>query len=122
MVTYRPLFCNISPSISKTVSSILSFGKHGSSAGSKTDDSKDGDPERRLQYNWPAAQGLHTPMTYQEMHAKVTKPGIHVVETAGVHITKGRPGKSASMTTCEAVTPDMSWSSKPNKNQAKSRV
>ncbi|KAL8903239.1 MAG: hypothetical protein Q9207_004050 [Kuettlingeria erythrocarpa] len=92
-VTYRPLFRKTSPSIPKKLSSILSFGRRGGSLGTHDD----AESQRRLQYEWPAADGLAAPMTYQEMHAKVTKHGAHVVET--------RQDPFGTRTTYEAATP-----------------
>ncbi|KAL8932425.1 MAG: hypothetical protein Q9216_006842 [Gyalolechia sp. 2 TL-2023] len=103
LVTYKPLFSNISFSFPTRFSSLFSF-KRGSSGASSED--HDDDHERRLQYQWSAAQGLCTPMTYQDMHAKVTKHGVHIIEA--------RHDRPASTTVCNAKSPDMSWSSKTN--------
>lgn len=57
VVTYKPLFCNINPSISKRLSSILSFGKRSRSTSSGSDDTDRG---RRLQYQWPYLRVAYT--------------------------------------------------------------
>ncbi|KAL9000056.1 MAG: hypothetical protein Q9188_005760 [Gyalolechia gomerana] len=101
LVTYRPLFTNISFSFPSKFSSLFSF-KRGSSRASS--DEENDNYERRLQYQWSAAHGLRTSMTYQDMHAKVTKHGVHIVET--------EHGRLGSTTTCNAGSLDMSWPSK----------
>ncbi|KAL8828159.1 MAG: hypothetical protein Q9170_006724 [Blastenia crenularia] len=103
LVTYRPLFKNVDFSILTKFSSLFSLSRHDSIASSNDDDD---DPEKRLQYRWPAARGIHNSLTYQDMFAKVTKHGVHVVET--------KPAGFGSNTPCKAERLDKSRSAAPS--------
>lgn len=103
LVTYRPLFANISFSLPSRLTSFLNF-KRGSSSGSDVED--DNTYERRLQYQSPTAHGLHTPTTYQDVHAKVTKNGVHIIEVGH--------GRLGSMATYKAGNPEILRTAKAN--------
>ncbi|KAL8729340.1 MAG: hypothetical protein Q9166_004837 [cf. Caloplaca sp. 2 TL-2023] len=101
-----PLFTNINTTFTKRLSGLLTRSKPGFSKDSGGDSD---DPERNLQYEWPAARGLQNPITYQDMHAKVAKNGLHVLNVKGDSL--------GSSTTCTATPPDKSWSQKSEKKK-----
>ncbi|KAL8749554.1 MAG: hypothetical protein Q9184_006764 [Pyrenodesmia sp. 2 TL-2023] len=102
-----PLFNSVNLSVLKKISSIVRFGKKTSLGGSEAGNE---DLERRTQYHWPAAHGLRTPMSYQAMHAKVTKHGNHVVAI--------RHHPPATCTVCKSIKPDRSQFPKPKQDTA----
>ena len=92
LVTYRPLFTNVNLFIPTRLSSLFSLSTHGSS--SQSNHRADGDHERRLQYKRPATPEFSSSMTDPDMYAKVSKHGVHVIET--------RQALFGNETTCEA--------------------
>lgn len=78
-VTYRPLFTNFGPSPLRRLSSRLGRNKDEDSGHRER---RSDEPEHDLQYQWPPARGLRSPMTYQDMYARVTKHNVHVLNVA----------------------------------------
>ncbi|KAL8950988.1 MAG: hypothetical protein Q9222_003003 [Ikaeria aurantiellina] len=108
VVTYRPLLVNHDFSRFSRIPLFLGRSKGSNSSGSE----QDGDLDRDLQYEWPAAQGLNTAMTYQDLHSRVSKHGPCILN---IQHEKRDSGTTATIRTTGAM--DQSWSQKSQKKQ-----
>ncbi|KAL8804381.1 MAG: hypothetical protein Q9182_002576 [Xanthomendoza sp. 2 TL-2023] len=104
--TYRPLFTTFDFSLMRGISSRLGRSEQGASGQSER---QSDDPEKNLQYQWIAARGLRTPMTYQQMYARVTKHNPHVLNVI--------PNKASSSTTGKPDASRSDQSPKPQKTR-----
>ncbi|KAI4163379.1 MAG: hypothetical protein LQ342_002886 [Letrouitia transgressa] len=74
LVTYRPLFRNMTLSLPKQ----LQRFSHSSQTGNPSEDTPS-TKERDLEFKWPAARGLRgQALSYQGLYSKVNKNGVHV--------------------------------------------
>ena len=93
MVTYRPLFVNISQSVSK-VSSLFSKGNSISKRATQ-DGWKDLEDATDSQLQWPIGKDSHgrDVLRFQDLNAKATKDMLHVVNIHPLK-TESKPPRS----------------------------